>query len=401
MKLKLLILSIAASLGLISHAALATNTSVTVTIENLAPSNGTFQTPHWVGFHDGSFDIYNSGDAANSLPAPGSFALERLAEDGNNAVMTEIFGVLQPAGQDATIAGPNGPIGPGDVATMTFIIDSTSAAQRFFSYGSMVLPSNDFFYANANPVAHPLFNENGDFIATDFFLTNQSIRDAGTEVNDEIPANTAFFGQASPNTGVDENSKVVRIRDNPGLVRFNPASSGGILADERFAMSDFGVVGYPLIKISFTAEPIIEPVFFNPFTAQNGLDSQQTVPRTNSNARGQARYVVAPEGVKYTLLFRNLKNLRMAHLHLGVRGEAGPVIANLLPADFDPSNRNQLRRLSKRIKSTLTAADLVGPLEGQPISALAQAIRDGNVYTNIHTVQNPSGELRGQVAVRH
>ena len=52
---------------------------LTVTIENLAPRNGTNQTPHWVGFHDGSFDVYDGGTPADSLPAPGSVAVERLA----------------------------------------------------------------------------------------------------------------------------------------------------------------------------------------------------------------------------------------------------------------------------------------------------------------------------------
>jgi len=49
--------------------------SVTVTVENLAPSNGTFITPVWFGFHDGSFDLFNVSEAASP-------ELERLAEDG-------------------------------------------------------------------------------------------------------------------------------------------------------------------------------------------------------------------------------------------------------------------------------------------------------------------------------
>jgi len=133
MKVKLLHASIAISLGLISATALAEPTQVTVTIENLAPSNGTFQTPHWVGFHDGQFDIYNSGSPASSLPEPGGVALERLAEDGNNDEMAAAFGRLQPLGQDATIAGPDGPIAPGQIATATFVIESTDPAQTIQS----------------------------------------------------------------------------------------------------------------------------------------------------------------------------------------------------------------------------------------------------------------------------
>jgi len=261
----------------------------------------------------------------------------------------------------------------------------------------MVLPSNDFFYANANPVAHQLFDENGNFIATDFFITNQGVRDAGTEVNDEVPANTAFFGQAAPDTGVDENGVILTLSGAPDIVRFAPASEGGILADERFTMGDFSVAGYPLVKISFQAEPVVEPVTFDPFLAKARLNDKQTVPRVHSRARGDAGYTVKPESVSFTHVFRRLRNIRMAHLHLGPVGETGPVVANLLPADFDPTNRRQVRRLSRVLSGFITADDLVGPLAGQSIASLAEAIESGNIYVNIHTAQNPSGEIRGQV----
>jgi len=49
------------------------------------------------------------------------------------------------------------------------------------------------------------------------------------------------------------------------------------------------------------------------------------------------------------------------------------------------------------LQTELKALDLVGPLAGQPLDALARAIEEGNVYVNIHTERNPSGELRGQL----
>ena len=57
---------------------------VQVTIENLAPADGNFLTPAWVGFHDGTFDVYDLG-------APASAALERLAEDGNTEPLSDGF----------------------------------------------------------------------------------------------------------------------------------------------------------------------------------------------------------------------------------------------------------------------------------------------------------------------
>ena len=41
--------------------------SVTVTIENLAPPNGGFLTPVWVGFHDGGFVLADSRASTNMV----------------------------------------------------------------------------------------------------------------------------------------------------------------------------------------------------------------------------------------------------------------------------------------------------------------------------------------------
>jgi len=48
-------------------------------------------------------------------------------------------------------------------------------------------------------------------------------------------------------------------------------------------------------------------------------------------------------------------------------------------------------------EGTITASDLVGPLAGQPLSALIEAMRAGNTYVNVHTVQFPAGEIAGQI----
>jgi hypothetical protein len=57
---------------------------------------------------------------------------------------------------------------------------------------------------------------------------------------------------------------------------------------------------------------------------------------------------------------------------------------------------------------TITAANLTGPLAGQPLSALVDAIEAGNTYVNAHTNDGvapvtgepgdiPGGEVRGQI----
>jgi hypothetical protein len=50
-------------------------------------------------------------------------------------------------------------------------------------------------------------------------------------------------------------------------------------------------------------------------------------------------------------------------------------------------------------EGTFTAANLRGALAGQPLSALLDAMQDGNTYANVHTSQFSGGEIRGQIRV--
>ncbi|MDA8016360.1 MAG: spondin domain-containing protein [Thermoanaerobaculia bacterium] len=212
---------------------------VTVTIENLAPENGSFLTPTWLGVHDGSFDLYDLG-------SPSSPELERIAEDGNAAPLSDAFTALGFA--DAVAFGPNGPIAPGQSATVTFDLDPSATGEAtYLSYASMVIPSNDAFVANGNPRAIPIFDVFGTFVGGSSVVYGGQVRDAGTEVNDEVPTNTAFFGQAAPDTGVVEGGVV---STHPG---FLGPLSGGILADPQFVAGDFTAQGYRVARITVTA----------------------------------------------------------------------------------------------------------------------------------------------------
>ncbi len=218
---------------------------VTVTVENLAPENGTLLTPLWVGFHDGSFDTYDRG-------RPASGGLESLAEDGSTSLISSEF-ISSGAGTvDGTITGPGGatpgPIDTGETTSLTFTLDRSLASSRFFNYAAMVLPSNDAFIANGNPEAFEIFDENGNFLGADFVVRGNQVLDAGTEVNDEAENSTAFFGQSTPNTGTDEN----------GVVTVHPGfeDGGRILSEPRFANADFTADGYEVARIRITANNV-------------------------------------------------------------------------------------------------------------------------------------------------
>lgn len=223
-------------------AAPALAADLTVTVENLSPAGGTFLTPVWFGFHDGSFDLFNPGSAASAH-------LERMAEDGDLAPLRGAFAAASAQFRDGVVIGPagaaSGPLDPGETASMNISVDATNG--RYFSFASMVIPSNDAFIGNADPFAYAAFDVNGVFNPFSFIVLGAHVWDAGTEVNDEIPANTAFFGQAAPDVGVTENG-VVRLHGG-----FIPG--GAILSDPMFANADFTASGYQVLRVTVVPTP--------------------------------------------------------------------------------------------------------------------------------------------------
>ena len=221
----------------------ATSVEVLVTISNLAPAEGTHLTPFWVGFHDGSFNLFDEGAAAS----PG---LESTAEDGATVLLSAEFSNAALGFEDATITGPGPPpvFFPGNTSVFKFSLDSSSPLNRYFSFASMIIPSNDAFIGNGDPMAYEVFDESGNFVMTEIIILGTQVWDAGTEVNDEVPANVAFLEQAAPNTGPDEN----------GTVQFHSgfASGGAILT--AFPNADFTAGGYQVARISLSSSLLLE-----------------------------------------------------------------------------------------------------------------------------------------------
>lgn len=173
---------------------------VVVTVENLAPGGGIYFTPVWLGFHNGSFDLFDPGGLASE-------ALEGLAEDGDGAALRESFAAAvggDAGGMDEVLTAPEGFAGapvfdPGDRASVHLTVDSM--ANRYMSFVSMIIPSNDAFIGNHNPYGIELFDAAGHFKGKQIItVLGSMIWDAGTELNTEMDA--AFFDQAEANTGM-------------------------------------------------------------------------------------------------------------------------------------------------------------------------------------------------------
>ncbi|MCP5518330.1 MAG: spondin domain-containing protein [Verrucomicrobiales bacterium] len=235
------ILNLLAVAGLAGMAQAAT---VRVTIESLAPTHGTYLTPFWVGFHDGAFDLFDSGSAASA-------SLERLAEDGDPSSLMTSFAGSGHGSMQGVIPGTGGipPFAPGDMGSMDFSVNPFAADGRYLSFAAMAIPSNDAFVGNANPTMIQVFQADGTFVGGTFVIAGSGIWDAGTEVNDEAPVNTAFLGQTTPDTGTVE-AGVVSPHSG-----FLPVGSGGILDEPMFAGADFTAPGYQVARITVSQVP--------------------------------------------------------------------------------------------------------------------------------------------------
>jgi len=119
--------------------------------------------------------------------------------------------------------------------------------------------------------------------------------------------------------------------------------------------------------------------------------------------------------IAFELTYGGLTNVQQAHIHVGSADVSGPIILFLCtniglganvpcpgagpiptPLTCPPS--------AGTVKGILTAADLsckaASATAGTPaINSFADAVTQlfiGNTYTNVHTLANPGGEIRGQ-----
>jgi len=158
------------------------------------------------------------------------------------------------------------------------------------------------------------------------------------------------------------------------------------------------------LAVAASMTPIAAQADDGTHTAQ--LSASQEVPTNSSLARGALVLKLSSDGteLEYRLIVANLENPVAAHIHLGPAGVNGPVVAFL----FGPAAPGSGRTSGVIATGTITAANLVGPLAGQPLSALVDAIEAGDAYVNVHTNDGdpsttggpgdlPGGEIRGQI----
>ncbi|MEM7219367.1 MAG: spondin domain-containing protein [Pseudomonadota bacterium] len=360
--------------------------SVVVTVENSAPERGALLTPVWIGTHDGTFDIYDRNVPLGSGALVSRESVERLAEDGNTGPISAEFSSTAVGTAQATLVGNAGPLPPQSTVSTTLNLDPT--VDRYFSYSSMVIPSNDAFIANGNPLAHKVFDESGNFVAENFVVAGSEVLDAGTEANDEIAANTAFLNQGGPNIGVEEFEPVIL---HPGFLTEGVSFPDGVLSHPVFGNAQFTGPTYRAASFKFR---FVDLGRAQRYSGALSPDQEVIGAAVQSDASGDV-FAVSRRGEVVAVRFvtRDLSGPAvMVHLHNAAAGANGPVVVNLT---------NDLTASSRRGRSVITAADVVGPLaeSADPLLSLLNEMAAGRIYMNVHTAANPAGEVRGQLSL--
>lgn len=223
-----------------------------ITVENLAESGSFSFTPLYLGFHDGNFDAFDVG-------APASQGVELIAELGQPGGLPPERTAASPGSQGAVIAQPaNGvpTLDPGETATSEVTI-ADPGLNQYLTFLSMVVPSNDLFFGNDDPLAYRLFSDSGAFLGPlTIDVTAEIFYDAGTEVND-VADGPAFVAGQDGTAGTPEGG-TIQIGGN--LVGFGGVTTPAGVLDGSLIDFESDRAGFALARITVTdATPIPLP----------------------------------------------------------------------------------------------------------------------------------------------
>src|SRR5688572_9183817 len=129
------------------------------------------------------------------------------------------------------------------------------------------------------------------------------------------------------------------------------------------------------------------------------LTGAEENPPVQTNARAVAHFKVESNGtMTYELWAQTaIQQVTASHIHLGAYLQNGPVVAFLFDAGATPRNFAAGALIAR---GTLTNANVIARPGFTPtIAILAERIRQGRAYVNVHTSAHPGGEVRGQITV--
>jgi len=236
----------AAALGAVATMALAGAAparaelvNVTLTVQNIAPLQSVAVSALSFAFHGGVYDPFDAGAAPGAPIIP-------VAELGSGVDWLPAFLAADPT---AVVGVSPGPLTPGAFGTTaTFLIDTD--VNPYFSFGAMVVPSNDHFIGNDDPAGYRLFDTDGNALITQINFTAADIWDAGSELFNV--ANAAFIEGSDPTQRIEEGGVVT-----PDFAEF--ANFAGLTTAAGYTFVPALQPDTAIYRIDFTITPAAVP----------------------------------------------------------------------------------------------------------------------------------------------
>ena len=98
------------------------------------------------------------------------------------------------------------------------------------------------------------------------------------------------------------------------------------------------------------------------------------------------------QSINYTVNMGMITNPQKASIYLGSTGTPVATLWNSSSRDRDTGSFSGVMS-----SGTITAKDLTGSMQGKTMNDLLAAMKSGNTYVNVLTVQAPEGAARGAI----
>jgi len=122
-------------------------------------------------------------------------------------------------------------------------------------------------------------------------------------------------------------------------------------------------------------------------------------PPVETTASASATFELNDDGtLSYELhAITPIEDATQAHIHLGARDRNGPVVAFLMPLD---TNGVDFAAGDLIAEGVIEDSDVIARANfTASVSNLVQRLHQGRAYANLHTIDHPGGEVRGQITV--
>lgn len=225
------------------------------------------------------------------------------------------------------------------------------------------------------------------------------------------PSNVDLFQPPSLGTGAHihcgkagENGPVVVFLDKAGGVLTDSdivdPSCGSTIAELTGTM----VAGGAYIAVHSTSHPSgeVRGNLGGTIDIEVPLKGSNLVPTVTTNVNGTAFMSVEDRGgvvndIQYVVVLhdigmKGLLGTAGAHIHCGMAGSNGPVVAYLaypIPGGVNGS--------SYAFNGVLYADDIIDNTCGATLAELVSSLISGDAYVNVHSNVNPNGEVRGDI----